>query len=60
MEEGKEKNSEEGTSKEDKAMNGHGVEGTGVREVEEGERVGCPGPEGCRCTGEDSIVRNVL
>jgi len=60
MEEGKEKNSEEGTSKKDKAMDGHGVEGTGVGEVGEGEQVDCPGLEGCRCTGEDSIVRNIL
>jgi len=60
MEEGKERNSEKGTSKEDKAMDGHRVEGTGVGEVGEGERVGCPGPEGCRCAGEDSIVRNML
>ena len=35
MEEGKEKNSEEGTSEEDEAMNRRGVEGAGIREVGE-------------------------
>jgi len=53
MEEGKRRNSEESTSEEDEATDGRGVERTGVGEVGEDGRVGCPGPEGCRYTGED-------
>jgi len=37
IEEGKERNGEEGTSEEDEAMDRHGVEGAGVREVGEDE-----------------------
>ena len=43
-EEGKRRNGEEGTSKEDEATDGCGVEGG---------RVGRPGPEGRGCAGED-------
>ena len=53
-EEGKRRNSEEGTGKEDEATDGRGVEGAGVGKVGDGGRVGCPGPEGCGCVGEDS------
>ena len=53
IEEGKRKNGEESTSEEDEAMDGLGVEGTGVGEVGEGRRVGYPSLEGYRCAGED-------
>jgi len=53
MKEGKRRDSKEGTSKEDKATDGREVEEAGIGEVGEGERVGRPGPEGCRCAGED-------
>jgi len=46
MEEGKRKNSEKGTSKEDKTMDGCKVEGAGVGEVRKGRRVGRLGLEG--------------
>jgi len=54
MEEGKRRNSEKGTSKEDEATDGCRVKGAGVGEVGEGRRVGRPGLEGCKCIGEDS------
>jgi len=52
-EKGQGRNGEEGTSREDKATDGLGVERAGVGEVGEGGRVGRPGPEGCRCARED-------
>ena len=52
-EEGKRRNGEEGTSEEDEATDGCGVEGAGIGEVGEGGRVGRPGPEGRGCAGED-------
>jgi len=54
MKKGKGRNSLEGTSKEDKATNKHGVEGVDVGEVGKSGRVGHLGPEGCRCTRENS------
>ena len=60
MEEGKRWDGEKGTGEKDEATDRRRVEGTGVGEVGEGEQVDCPGLEGCRCTGEDSIVRNIL